>query len=267
MHAIRGLHLVTNPLTPIQFIGVAGCLSLITATYCLAHGLLGKGGTCLGLSLASGVTSTLPWSCAWEGLKRLSARPGARRLRPLLVPAVLIAALVSCGVLEQALSTLYSANDSSLAEILYRMLPIPLGIGAATVLLLTSPRTTHEPAVSERVPQQQTESALKVPTRYGVLAVQTSDIEYVKAAGNYVELITHERTLLMRTTLRDLTEQLGAAGFVRVHRSMLVNAMHVVGTRRAPHGRRLVRLRGGVELQVGRQFLENTRAFTPESRS
>ena len=27
----------------------------------------------------------------------------------------------------------------------------------------------------------------------------------------------------MRTTLRDLTEQLGAAGFVRVHCSMLLN--------------------------------------------
>ena len=39
-----------------------------------------------------------------------------------------------------------------------------------------------------RVPQQQTESALKVRSRYGVLAAQTSDIEHVKAAGNDVEL-------------------------------------------------------------------------------
>lgn len=277
MQAIRGLHLVTMPLTPLRFIGVAGGLSLITATYCLAHGLVAKDGVCLPLSLASGVTSTLPWSCAWEGLKRLSAQPGAQRLRPLLVPAILIAALVSCAALEHALSTIYSSNDSaSLAEILYRLLPIPLGIGAATLLLLTSPFIRGEQAVSgaeiatdaapptERLRRLQTEPVLNVPTRHGVLAVRTCDIEYVRAAGNYVELITHDRTLLMRTTLCDLGGQLRAVGFVRVHRSLLVNALHVVATRRAPRGRRLVQLRCGAELPVGRQFLDNTCTFIPE---
>jgi hypothetical protein len=53
VQAIRGLHLVTMPLTPLQFIGVAGGLSLITTTYCLAHGLVAKDGVCLPLSLAS----------------------------------------------------------------------------------------------------------------------------------------------------------------------------------------------------------------------
>ena len=65
----------------------------------------------------------------------------------------------------------------------------------------------------------------------------------------------------MRTTLHDLGEQLRAVGFVRVHRSLLVNALHVVATRRAPRGRRIVRLRSGAELPVGRQFVDNTRTF------
>lgn len=268
------------PLTPLRFIGVAGSLSLIVASYCLAHGLVTRDGICLPLSLASGVTSTLPWSCAWEGLKRLSAQPGAQRLRPLLAPAILIVALVSCVALEYALSTIYFSHDSdTLAEICYRLLPIPLGIGAATLLLLTSPFVRSERAVAdaeiawdagsptERLRQLQTEPVLNVPTRQGVLAVRACDIEYVKAAGNYVELITHDRTLLMRATLRDLGEQLQAVGFVRVHRSLLVNALHVVATRRAPRGRQLVKLRGGAELPVGRQFLDNTRTFFREPRS
>jgi DNA-binding LytR/AlgR family response regulator len=113
----------------------------------------------------------------------------------------------------------------------------------------------------ERRREAQVEPILDVPTRSGVLAVRASDIEYAKAAGNYVELITGDRTLLMRTTLHDLSAQLGGAGFVRVHRSLLVNPLHVVATRRGRRGRRLVALRCGAELPVGRQFGQNAAAL------
>jgi DNA-binding LytR/AlgR family response regulator len=90
----------------------------------------------------------------------------------------------------------------------------------------------------------------------------------VKAAGNYVELITGDRTLLMRATLHDLGEQLGAVGFVRVHRSLLVNSLQVLAVRRGPRGRQRVKLNSGAELPVGRQFDGSMRAFvtiTPRS--
>jgi len=58
-----------------------------------------------------------------------------------------------------------------------------------------------------------------------------------------------------------LSEQLGAVGFLRVHRSLLVNPLHVVATRRGPRGRRVVEVRSGAELPVGRQFGENAAAF------
>jgi DNA-binding LytR/AlgR family response regulator len=100
----------------------------------------------------------------------------------------------------------------------------------------------------------QFEEMLDVPTRQGSLAIRASEIEHVKAAGNYVELVTGTRTLLLRTTLQVLSEQLGPVGFVRVHRSLLVNALHVLATRRGARGRRLVRLHSGTELPIGRQF-------------
>ena len=93
------------------------------------------------------------------------------------------------------------------------------------------------------------------------------DIEYVKAAGNYVELITGDRTVLMRTTLHDLSKQLHGAGFARVHRSVLVNALHVAAIRRGPRGRRIVRMRSGAQLPVGRQFDEEARTLAPGCRS
>jgi hypothetical protein len=251
----------------LKFTGAAAGLSFAAAAYCLAHGLLIDDDLNLPRTLAWAVVSTFPWLCAWEGLKRLSARP-AQPLRSLLSATVLIATLVVCAALEYALAKVYSADADSLAQIVYRLLPIPFGIVVVRWLLRPAKPARTEPAEEERPRQSQVEPVLDVPTRRGVLAVRACEIEYVKAAGNYVELITGDRTLLMRTTLQDLNAQLGAAGFVQVHRSLLVNPLHVVATRRGPRGRRLVALRSGAELPVGRQFGDNTIAFvTMELRS
>lgn len=253
MQAVRGL----------RFTGIAGSLILLATGYCLAHGLVMNDELNLPRTLGWAVASTLPWVFAWEGLKRVSGRPEPG-LRMLLSSALLIAALVVSAALEYALSAIYSVDTDSFAEILYRLLPILVGV--ATVRLLLPPsRSVGRDAVSqtERLRESQIERVLNVQTRHGMLAVRACDVEYVKAAGNYVELITGDRTLLMRVTLHDLGEQLRAAGFVRVHRSLLVNALHVVAVARGPRGRRIVRMRGGAELPIGRQFDDTARAFDP----
>lgn len=49
------------------------------------------------------------------------------------------------------------------------------------------------------------------------------DITHVEAAGNYVEFHTAEKSHLVRGTLASWEERLTVRGFVRVHRSRLVN--------------------------------------------
>jgi len=245
----------------LKFTGAAAGLSVAAAAYCLVHGLVIDDDLNLPRTLTWAVASTFPWLCAWEGLKRLSTKP-AQPLQLLLSAALLIAALAVCAALEYALAAIYSTDADSLAQIVYRLLPIPFGLALVRWLLQSSKPAPAEPeSPRERRRESQVEPILDVPTRRGMLAVPACDIEYVKAAGNYVELITGDRTLLMRTTLHDLSAQLGAAGFVRVHRSLLVNPRHVVATRRGPRGRRLVALRSGAELPVGRQFGDNAAAF------
>jgi DNA-binding LytR/AlgR family response regulator len=249
--AVRGLHLVTLPLTPLRFAGVAGALVLLATGYCLAHGLVIDDELNLPRTLAWAVTSTLPWVCAWEALKRLSAQP-AQTLRLLLSAAVLIAALAASAAMELVLGAIYSADSTSFVQVMYSLLPVPVGIALARLLVQPS---RPKPAEVEHV--------LAVPTRGGLIEVRATDIEYVKAAGNYVELVVGERTLLLRATLTEVGEQLRTAGFVRVHRSLLVNCMHVMTLRRGSRGRQFVKLRSGVELPVGRQFVENAAAFVP----
>jgi DNA-binding LytR/AlgR family response regulator len=246
----------------LRFTALAAGLVVIAAVYCLAHGLVLDDEINLPRTLAWAVVSTFPWVCAWEGLQRLGAR-SAQRLQPLPSAAVLVAALVVSVALEYVLGAIYSAHADSLAQIVYRLLPIPLGIAVARRRMLRRPSAvlagTESP--TERLRDLQVERVYAIPTRNGTFAVRAADIEYVKAAGNYVELITGERTLLMRATLHDLGEQLGAVGFVRVHRSLLVNSLQVLAVRRGPRGRQLVKLSSGAELPVGRQFDANTRAF------
>jgi hypothetical protein len=291
---VRGLHLVTMPLTPLRFTGVAASVILLAAGYCLAHGFVTGDEINLPRTLAWAVASTLPWACAWEALKRLNARP-AWGVRCVLSLALLVAALVVSVGLEYALSAIYSGDSDSFAEVMYRLLPIPLGIAVARRLVQSSgvrvgmdPRFrgddgiagdgiagdgiagdgiagdgigAHAASPAERLRKLQIERVLDVPTRRGMLAVRISDIEHVRAAGNYVELVTADRTLLLRTTLQCVGEQLGAVGFVRVHRSLLVNASHVLAVRRGSRTRRIVKLRSGTELPIGRQFSDHVDTF------
>jgi DNA-binding LytR/AlgR family response regulator len=245
----------------LRFTALAASLVVIAAVYCLAHGLVIDDEINLPRTLTWAVVSTFPWVCAWEGLHRLGAQ-SAQRLQPLLPAAVLVAALVVSVALEYALGAIYSADADSLAQIVYRLLPIPLGIAVARRMLprpLPVRAGTESP--TQRLRDLQVERIFDIPTRTGTVAVRAADIEYVRAAGNYVELIAGDRTLLIRATLHDLGKQLGAVGFVRVHRSFLVNSLQVVAVRRGPRGRQLVKLNSGEELPVGRQFDGSTRAF------
>jgi hypothetical protein len=239
----------------LRFTAAAAGLSVAAAAYCLIHGLVIDVEMNLPRTLAWAVVSTLPWLCAWQGLKWLDTRP-AQSLQFLLSVGVLIAALFVCVALEYGLGAIYSTDTSSLAQIAYQLLPIPFGIAVVRWLM--------RPAKSARVSQG--DRVLNVPTRQGTLAVRACDIEYIRAAGNYVELVSGDRTLLLRATLQDLCDQLSAVGFVRVHRSLLVNPLHVVATRRAPRGRRIVELRSGAELPIGRQFGASAAAFVTISQ-
>ncbi len=68
-----------------------------------------------------------------------------------------------------------------------------------------------------------------------LIRVSLSDILAVTSAGNYVEFVLSDgRRPLMRSPLSALEDELSARGFVRTHRSWLVNAARM--TRLEPEG-------------------------------
>jgi DNA-binding LytR/AlgR family response regulator len=58
--------------------------------------------------------------------------------------------------------------------------------------------------------------------------IDRGEIRYVESEGDYVRLHTFKDKYLVRRSLSSLSERWAADGFVRVHRSYLVNLRHVI---------------------------------------
>jgi two-component system LytT family response regulator len=115
-----------------------------------------------------------------------------------------------------------------------------------TVQRLRGPvRGTMRPSTG--VPAQ-----LMIADRGQTHVVRCADIEWMEAAGNYVNLHLPDRTLLMRRTLAALLADLGPA-FARTHRGAAVALAAVLTVRPRGKGDATIVLRSGVEVPCSRQ--------------
>ncbi|GAA0339641.1 LytTR family transcriptional regulator DNA-binding domain-containing protein [Bowmanella denitrificans] len=64
---------------------------------------------------------------------------------------------------------------------------------------------------------------LAVRSSGNVQFIKTSDIVWIKGAGNYLELHCQNRTYLHRESLTSIEQYLNPASFVRIHRSAIIN--------------------------------------------
>ena len=106
---------------------------------------------------------------------------------------------------------------------------------------------------------------LQIPVELGGVTrfVNRSDLTHVEAHGDYARLHTPTGSHLVRTPLSTLEEDWGPAGFVRIHRSLLVSLAHVSEVR-MDAGRCSVVVTGadggpGVELGVSRRHTRELR--------
>lgn len=94
-----------------------------------------------------------------------------------------------------------------------------------------------------------------------IIRVALSDILAVSAAGNYVEFsLADGRKILMRNTLSSVEDRLLPVGFVRTHRSWLVNPARMTGLEPAGSGDWTVHLEA-VSAPVSRRYSEALEAL------
>jgi two-component system LytT family response regulator len=95
---------------------------------------------------------------------------------------------------------------------------------------------------------------LLVPEGDQMHVVETDAIDWIEAAGNYVELHAAGRTYLVRSTMTALEGRLDPEMFLRIHRDTIVQVARIQGLHRWHGGQFRVVLGKDVERPVGRSY-------------
>ncbi|SBV52066.1 regulatory protein [Xanthomonas bromi] len=90
--------------------------------------------------------------------------------------------------------------------------------------------------------------------------VATADIDWIQASGNYVNLHVRGHDYPLRSTMAAIEARLDPAGFVRIHRSYLVNLGQVQAIEPIDSGDARVHLRDATVLPCSRSHLAGFRA-------
>jgi two-component system LytT family response regulator len=81
-----------------------------------------------------------------------------------------------------------------------------------------------------------------------------TEVDWIEAAGVYVNLHVGPREWLHRTTLNDLAERLDPQRFVRVHRSAIVNIDSILQLDALSHGEFDAVLKSGARVRISRRY-------------
>jgi len=91
-----------------------------------------------------------------------------------------------------------------------------------------------------------------------VIFLSASELLAVEAQGNYVLLLKKDsKSHMLRASISGIEHRLRPHGFVRIHRSVLVNTAVVEEIRPRPSGEYDLRIKGGKEYTVTRKYKDN----------
>ena len=110
------------------------------------------------------------------------------------------------------------------------------------------------PAAAALANQERRWDRLVVKSGGSTRFIRVVDIDWIEAAGVYVNLHVGGRELLYRAALNELAEKLDPRRFVRVHRSAIVNMESILQLEPISHGEFDAVLKNGSRTRVSRTY-------------
>jgi len=98
--------------------------------------------------------------------------------------------------------------------------------------------------------------ALLVKRDDRVLVLQPPEIDWIESDGDYVRIHAGAETHFTRMKLTEIERRLAPEGFVRIHRSRLVNLSHVKEFRPLSRGASVVVMKNGTRLDASYAYLK-----------
>jgi two-component system, LytTR family, response regulator len=127
------------------------------------------------------------------------------------------------------------------------------GRAAASEALRTLLAASRPPRLADRIP---------VRERHRIVLVDTADVEWIEAQDKLVRIHAAGAVHETRTTISALEKELDPERFLRVHRSAIVNVMHVRQLEPWFNGEYVIILSSGAKVRSGRAFAANVRRLT-----
>ena len=109
------------------------------------------------------------------------------------------------------------------------------------------------------MPERTARVAIKDKGR--IVFVDVAELVSVEAHGNYVLLQQKAGTYLLRETISGIAEKLRAHGFIRIHRSVLVNIAFVDTIQAEPDGDYVLRTKTGKQYHVTRTYRDSLKGL------
>ena len=210
------LDTLRRPLSlPVLGAGVLAAAVLV-ALYCVGYSRLSGQDETFAESLGWAVVNICPWLIALEAAKRSASWGSAA------------AVLVAAGCVSVLLGLLLGIGGEQLEFEIWRRVP-PFAAVAAIVALLRSGVAARQPSAE--------------------IPLLPRQIDWVRAAGNYVELRADKRTIVHRSPIGSIERELAGHGFVRIHRSTLDRRDRIARVRTED-----VVLHDGTHLKIGKRY-------------
>ena len=208
-----------EPLSPRQLAVATIGIALAVALYCLGYTTLaGRPDTITG-ALSWALVNIAPWVPAVEFAKR------ARRT-PVVAGSLLLGLATSL-----CLAGLFSGVAIDWGFEAWRRVPALAGAALLAIVLRWGKSRASSAGTNDTLP------------------LLPQQIDWIRAAGNYVELRVGGRTIVHRSSISAAERDLAGHGFIRIHRSTLVRRDRIARVRPAD-----VVLHDGTHLPVGKRF-------------
>jgi len=110
-------------------------------------------------------------------------------------------------------------------------------------------------------------SRFTVQTGARIQIVMAEDVEWIGAAGDYVELHVNGRSFLVRETMASLEERLDPARFLRIHRSRIVQARGILELRSIENREFKLKLSDGSEHRSSRTYADRLERWLSSGRN
>jgi DNA-binding LytR/AlgR family response regulator len=104
---------------------------------------------------------------------------------------------------------------------------------------------------------------IAIKSKGNILFVDPAQIAFVEAQGNHVLFKGPSESHRLRESISGVARKLEPCGFIRIHRSRLVNASFVEGIRSRANnrGEHVLYIKGGTELTVSRSHKKNLKSI------